>query len=298
MFKHILVPLDGSGLAESALPAAVALATALDARVTLIHIIEAEASSSIHGERHLTDTAEAQVYLKETGRRAFPSGFGFDCHVHTAAMKDVARGIVLHEGELAPDLVVMCTHGRSGLRRMLFGRIAQQVAASGTIPVLLIQPRETARNQPFTCQRILAPTDGSQRHTKGLDMAAGLARALTARLELLTVIPTIGKLTGRQGTTSRFAPGTTQAMLELETVQLQDALADQAAQFVSLGIPTGTRVARGDPAATIADVADALDADIIAIGTHGKIGAEAFWTQSVGARLLARTLRPVMLVPV
>ena len=82
MFKHILVPLDGSGLAESALPAAVALATALDSRVTLIHIIEAGASPSIHGERHLTDTTEAQDYLEETGRRAFPSGFGFDCRAH------------------------------------------------------------------------------------------------------------------------------------------------------------------------------------------------------------------------
>lgn len=298
MFKHILVPLDGSVLAESALPAAVALATALDARVTLIHIIEAGAFPSIHGERHLTDNAEAQVYLKETGRHAFPSGFRFDCHVHTAAMKDVAGGIVLHEGELAPDLVVMCTHGRSGLRQMLFGRIAQQVAASGTIPVLLIRPLEAGRNRPFACQRILAPTDGTGLHTKGLAMAADLAWALPARLELLTVIPTIGKLTGRQVTTSRFAPGTTQAMLELETAQLQDGLADQAARFVSLGIPTGNRVARGEPAASIAAVADELDADLIAIGTHGKIGAEAFWTQSVGARLLARTVRPVLLVPI
>ncbi|MCB2147819.1 MAG: universal stress protein [Deltaproteobacteria bacterium] len=298
MFKHILVPLDGSGLAESALPAAAALATALDARVTLIHIIEAGASPSIHGERHLTDTVEAQDYLEEIGRRAFPSGFGFDCHVHTAAMKDVAGGIVLHEGELAPDLVVMCTHGRGGLRQMLFGRIAQQVAASGTIPVLLVRPRETERARPFACRLILAPMDGTSLHAKGLAMAADLARTLPARLELLTVIPTVGKLTGRQVTTSRFAPGTTQAMLELETVQLQEDLAGQAARFVSLGIPTGTRVARGEPAATIAAVADELDADLIAIGTHGKIGAEAFWTQSIGARLLARTVRPVLLVPV
>ena len=298
MFKHILVPLDGSGLAESALPAAMVLATTLAARVTLIHIIEAGASPSIHGERHLTDTVEAQAYLKETGRQAFPSGFGFECHVHTAAMKDVAKGIVLHEGELAPDLVVMCTHGRGGLRQMLFGRIAQQVAASGTIPVLLIQPPEADRNRPFACQRILAPTDGTRLHARGLHMAADLARAMHARLELLTVIPTIGKLAGRHGTTSRFAPGTTQAMLELETVQLQDGLADRAARFVNLGIPTGTRVARGEPAASIAAVADELDADLIVIGTHGKIGAEAFWAQSVSAGLLARTVRPVLLVPI
>ena len=212
--------------------------------------------------------------------------------------RDVAAGIVLHEGELAPDMVVMCTHGRGGLRRMLFGRIAHQVAAAGTLPVLLVHPGETPPDRPFACRLILAPTDGTPLHVKGLDLAADLARALRAGLELLTVVPTMGKLTGRHGTTSRFAPGTTQAMLELETLHLQEDIARQAARFADMGIAAGARVARGEPAAMIAEAADELQADLIAIGTHGKLGAEALWAQSIGARLLTRTLRPVLLVPV
>ncbi|WP_172683954.1 universal stress protein, partial [Desulfosarcina cetonica] len=174
MFTHILVPLDGSALAEAALPPAVFLAAQLNARITLIHIIEAGAPSSIHGERHLTQIEEADAYLREIGARHFPAGVKVDRHVHAAPMKDVADGIVLHEDEIAPDLVVMCSHGHGGLRRMLFGRIAHQVAASGTIPVLLIQPKAGDHQQPFQCRRILAPTEGTALHAKGLAAAVDL----------------------------------------------------------------------------------------------------------------------------
>ena len=60
MFKHLLVPLDGSPLAEAALPAAAYLAQKLGASVTLLHVIEQDAPQEIHGERHLTDPDEAQ----------------------------------------------------------------------------------------------------------------------------------------------------------------------------------------------------------------------------------------------
>ncbi|HYA03190.1 MAG TPA: universal stress protein, partial [Syntrophobacteria bacterium] len=130
MFKHILVPLDGSRLAEVVLPAAGYLARVLGAQVTLVHIIEQGAPASVHGERHLTRAEEAEGYLEEAARRAFSPDLPVRRHVHTEAMENIARGIVEHQAELAPDLILMCTHGRSGLRDLLFGRIAQQVVAS------------------------------------------------------------------------------------------------------------------------------------------------------------------------
>ena len=68
MFKHLLVPLDGSHLAEAALPAAACLAEHLDASITLIHIIERDVSGEIHGEHHLTTPAEANAYLEAVAR--------------------------------------------------------------------------------------------------------------------------------------------------------------------------------------------------------------------------------------
>lgn len=298
MFKHLLVPLDGSGLAEAVLPAATYFAATFNARVTLIHIIEQDAPPAVHGDRHLTDPAEAEAYLEKIGQRSFPAEIHWERHVHTSAMKDVARGIVLHESELAPDLVVMGTHGRGGLHGLLFGRIAQQVVASGSLPVLLIRPGAPAGDQPFACRRILAPTDGEASHAMGLTLAFDLAQAVGAQLELLAVVPTLAKLTGRSATTSRFAPGASQAMLEMAEADLGRFLQQEVARFRKTGVAAGARVERGDPAEAIAAAADALDADLIVLGTHGKSGTAAFWTQSIGPKVLAQTRRPMLLVPV
>jgi nucleotide-binding universal stress UspA family protein len=298
MFKHILVPLDGSDLAESVLPAAEYLARVLHARVTLIHIIERDAAPTVHGQRHLTRVDEAEPYLEEIGRQAFPPEVPVGRHVHTAATSHVARGIVEHQHELTPDLIVMCTHGRGGLRGLLYGSIAQQVVGSGRTPVLLLRPESAAARPTFLCRSLLAPTDGDPRHEQGLSVAAGLARATEARLHLLSVVPTYGTLSGRHATTGRFMPGTTQAVLELAEQSLQSYLHKQVSRFRTQGVPATARVCRGDPASAIVEAAETCDADLIVFGTHGKSGTQAFWANSVGAKVLAQTIRPLLLVPV
>jgi nucleotide-binding universal stress UspA family protein len=298
MFKHILVPLDGSALAEVVLPAAHYLARALGAQVTLIHILEQGASASIHGERHLTEAEEAEKYLEEIARRTFPADTPVSRHVHPEAMESVARGIVDHQAELAPDLILMCTHGRGGLRELLFGRIAQQVVASGRTPVLLIRPPGPKPEEPFRCRTLLAPTDGKPAHERGLDLAFGLARSTGAQVRLLAVVPTMEKLVGRQATSSRLMPGTTRAVLELAEEQLASYLRGQATRGEALGVAVSASVRRGDPASVIAETAASTDADIIVLGTHGKAGAEAFWAHSVTAKVLGRTRQPLLLVPV
>ncbi|MDA8139645.1 MAG: universal stress protein [Desulfobacteraceae bacterium] len=298
MFKHLLVPLDGSILAEVVLPAAAYLAQACHSRVTVIHIIEQDAPPAVHGERHLTNPQEAEAYLAEIGRRFFPAQIKQDYHVHTSAMKDVAAGIVLHQSELAPDLVVMGTHGRGGLRDLLFGRIAQQVVAAGNLPVLLIRPEAASEGLSFNCRRILAPTDGDPEHALGLQTAFNLARILGAQLDLLGVVPTLNRLTGRTATASRFAPGTSQAMLEIAEADLGRFLQRKVADFRKAGVNAGARLERGDPAAIIAGVAEKINVDLIAFSTHGKSGAAAFWNQSIGAKVLAQTRRPMLMVPV
>ena len=72
MFKHLLVPLDGSHLAEAALPAAAYLAEHLGASITLIHIIERDVSGEIHGDHHLTTPDEAHAYLEAVAGRSVP----------------------------------------------------------------------------------------------------------------------------------------------------------------------------------------------------------------------------------
>jgi nucleotide-binding universal stress UspA family protein len=298
MFKHILVPLDGSSLAEVVLPAAAYLARILGAQVTLVHIIEQGASASVHGERHLTVAKEAEGYLEEVALRAFPADLAVRRHVHAEAMENVARGIVDHQAELAPDLILMCTHGRSGLRDLLFGRIAQQVVASGRTPVLLIRPQRLKPQEPFLCRSLLAPTDGRPTHERGLETAFALAHATSARVQLLAVVPTMEKLAGRQAASGRFMPGTTRAVLDVAQEQLDSYLRQQAGRGQAGGLAVSASVLRGDPASVIVETAARVDADIIVLGTHGKAGTEAFWAHSVTAGVLGKTTRPLLLVPV
>jgi nucleotide-binding universal stress UspA family protein len=298
MFKHLLVPLDGSELAQAALPVSRYLATTLGARVTLLHVIEEDAPDSVHGERHLRRPEEADAYLRGVSLQAGPPGSEIDCHVHAAATGNVAQAIVEHQGELAPDLIVMCTHGRGSFRRILVGSIAQQVVASGNIPVLLIRPEHRSRDTAFALATILAPLDGEKDHEQGLDVALELARPTKARLHLLSVVATLSTLAGRDATVRKFMPRTTRAMLELTESDLRTYLLQQVAKIQELGVPAAAALRHGDTAQTIAQAAEALEASIVVLATHGKAGTQAFWTNSVAARVQAQTLRPLLLVPV
>jgi nucleotide-binding universal stress UspA family protein len=299
IFRHILVPLDGSRLAESALATAVWLATKMSAQLTLIHVIEKKAPSAVHSDRHLVTPEEATRYLEEVSRRTALTGLRVETHVHTVEVGDVARSIAEHSAELSPDLVVMCTHGKGGARRLLFGVIAQQVIALGRTPVLMVRPsKETpviATMRDF--RTILVPIDGDPGHEKGLPMATEIAQALHCRLHLLMVVPELRDLTGSKAAASFILPGATRLNLEIETAGAQTYLDQRATELKGKGIMADYETSRGDPARAIIASALRLSADLVVMGTHGRAGADAFWAGSVAARVVARIQAPLMLVP-
>ncbi len=300
MFKHILVPLDGSAPAEAALPAAAFLAARCGARITLLHIIERDAPASIHGARHLSQPAEATAYLDEIRCRAFPESAQVACHVHEAAMADVAQGVVAHESELAPDLIVMCAHGRRDLHEKIFGRIAQQVVGLGRVPVLLLRPPQAGPAQ-FACRTILVPEDGQPEHEIGLQLATDLARATGAKLELLFVVPTAATLSGSDAVSSQLLPSATRIMLDLAERGAREHLHQHLTALVggaaSPALRAAAQVLRGDPAREVVAAAEKLDADLVVLATHGKAGSEAFWSGSVAAKIIRDCARPLLLVP-
>jgi nucleotide-binding universal stress UspA family protein len=297
VFKHLLVPLDGSSLAESALPAATHIARKLGASVTLIHVVEKDAPKEIHKDRHLTNAEEANAYLQEIAGHAFSPEVHVEWHVHIEEVKDVARSIVLHTQELGQDLVVMCTHGRSGVRDWFMGSIAQQVIALGRTPVLLIPPRDIGQ-AVFPCRQALVALDGVPDHEQGLRVAAGLAPACGISLHLLMVIPTLSTLKAEKAATGRMLPGAMMAMLDLTEQGGKDYLVRHMETLQAGGIVTSAEVARGDAVAVIVATAQRIQADLIVLGTHGKTGMDAFWSESVTPKLSGRSLVPLLLVPV
>ena len=294
MFTNILVPLDGSKLSEAALEPAAVLASKLGSHVMLLHVIEQDAPTEVHKERHLSNPDEAEAYLKEVARRAFPPQIQVGTHVHTAPVSDVAKSIVEHaSAEFEPDLIVTCTHGRGGMRDMLFGSIAQKVVSQGTTPLLLVRPG----SPKFELVTILAPLDPDSEHDDGLPLTESLAKVFDAKLYLLSVVPTFSTLTGEQAAASSLMPGTTQAMLDIREETSRTHLKTHLDSLKAQGIRAAAEVARGDPVAMINKTASQVRANMVVLSTHGKAGVGAFWARSVAPHVAQRTTIPLLLIP-
>jgi nucleotide-binding universal stress UspA family protein len=297
MFKHILVPLDGSSLAEAALQPAASLAQTLKAPVTLLHIIEKNAPEEVHKDRHLTQAQDANAYLEEIARQRFPKGSRVEWHVHEAEVKDVAASIVQHAEELKPDLIIMCAHGRGGVRDIIFGSIAQQVLAQGITPVLLLQPKSTGQPPPFQLQRMLIPLDSESMHDDSLPIAEYLARSYKAELHLLCVIPTLGTLSGEQAAAGSLLPGTASAFLDIKEENAKGHLQSHLAELIERGFKASAEVSRGDPAQGIVTTAARIHVDLIVLSTHRRAGMDAFWARSVAPNVARHTTIPILLLP-
>jgi nucleotide-binding universal stress UspA family protein len=298
MFKHILVPLDGSQLAEAALPVAASLAEKLGAKITLIHVIERDAPGQVHGQPHLKEEAAAERYLADVASRGFPQGLRVDSHVHTAGVDDVARSLVEHALELKYDLIVMCSHGRGGALRLVLGSIAQKVISMGSLPVLITNPGDKEEAQGFPCEALLVPFDGDVEHAQALPFAVELARTCEVALHLAMVVPTLGTLSAEAAATGRLLPRATSRMLEMSAKDAEEGLQARVQELRDQGLNANAHVLRGDPAGVIVDFARRLRADLVVLATHGRLGMGAFWEGSVANSVCSRCTAPVLLVPV
>lgn len=294
-FRHLLVPLDGSALAEAVLPATAALAERLGASLTLLHVMERDAPATIHGERHLTDEGDAERYLAEVQRRLALGDRPVARHVHEAKEGDVALAIVRHAEELRVDLIVLSPHGRGGLRELVMGSIAQRVLQRGPAPIFLVHP--TGGPPPaFACRTILVPLDGTAAHEPALDVAVELAGPYGARLQLVIVVPTPATLSGGTAAAGVMMPLATSALLDLATDGAAEYVRRQVERVRAGGLEAAAEVRRGEPAANLVEAAERSGADVITMASHGRAGLQAFWEGSVSAKVLARFGRPVLLV--
>lgn len=296
MIENILVPLDGSALAEAALPGALWFREVFGARITLLHIIEHNAPSSVHGERHLTKEADALAYLQSVAQ-GFPAGAPATFHVHTEEVSNVARGIAQHASELVQSLVVMCSHGTSGLRQLMVGNIAQQVIAFGSTPVLLVQPQRDQHALFSRTQRLLVALDENPEHNCGLELAGMIAKQSGIEMRLVHVVPKLDSLKGKEAAASRLLPAAMVALLEIEQEEAAARLRERAQPWLAKGGKVTWQVRRGDPPEQLVRAASQADASMIVLSSHGKTGMGAFWAGSVAPRVPGMTDLPLLLVP-
>ena len=296
MFTRLLVPLDGSHLAESVLPLVEHVATAGGSAVLLLHVLERRPPAEVHGERHLTAVPEAQTYLDAVARRLRERGISVAYHAHDAPEGDVAGSIAAHAEEERADLIVLCTHGSGRMREIIFGSIAQKVLNRGTIPVLLVRPTPDGGPPPFEPRTVLVPLEATAAAEVAIPAARELARVLGAALHLVMVVATHTTIRGDRAAAATLLPSATRAELELEERDAAGYLEGLAMRLREDGLRVTTEVRRGDTASMLSDEAAEPGVGLVVVATHGRAGLQATWAGSVTAHLLSRTRAPVLLL--
>lgn len=288
MFTTILVPLDGSDLAERALPQALTLADASGARLLLLRAAHGFNYPGGDPERiRLAALAEAEAYLEELAARLGAPGRTIDT---AARYGDAATAIAEEVPARQVSLISMSTHGRSGLGRWLFGSVADAVLRQATVPVLLIPATSARLWARGGARRILVPLDGSQLAEAALEPAVALARDFAADLTLLQVISTFYEPFA--GEAAPYIPVDSEA----ELAEARSYLEGLAAPLRVAGIATTTRAEVGLPAAAIAAAAAEEDAMLIALATHGRGGLSRLVLGSVATGTIQRADVPLLLV--
>jgi len=160
-FEKILVPLDGSALAESALARAADLASAGDATLMLVRAAEAHTLPGVDPtEAQVEVVQEAEEYLGAVAARLQREGLK---KVETSVWYGPAASAIVEAARLRKaDLVVMSTHGRSGLGRLILGSVAESVLRGTTTPILLLRAQEAPVEAPAGTSRA-RPTQGASR---------------------------------------------------------------------------------------------------------------------------------------
>lgn len=281
MYETIVVPTDGSDLAGRALDRAIALAGNADATVHVVHVITATAFSTVEGGVPLDLVEEDGLELvEEAAARARSAGVAVETVVLTGSPH---RAIADHASDVDADLVVMGTHGRTGLAHVALGSVAERVVRTSTVPVVTVGPDAPATGR---CDTILVPTDGSKAALAALPHAFDLASRYGATVHALSVVDTSAY--GIEVSLTGLAEE-----LRAECEAAVQAVADQAPE----GCPVTTEIRDGVPHVEICACIADHNVDLVVMGTRGRSGLERLVLGSVTARVVRSATVPVLAVP-
>jgi nucleotide-binding universal stress UspA family protein len=287
MLKTILLPLDGSPLAERALPYAATVARRAKSRIVLVEAVQARSlpgADRTDAQVEVTDRAEEN--LRRVANRLAADGVTAEPHVY---YDDPAHAILDLAARQRADLIVMATHGRGGFERMLYGSVADQVLRHATVPVLLVP---SIVDHPWSSDRplrLLVPLDGSELAEEALQSAELLAEAIESRPTLLRVVePPSYPLSGDGYAYIPFDE-------DAELASARRYLHDQVARFRERGLQAAATVAVGSPASAIAATARGQGIDVIVMATHGHGGLSRLILGSVATSILRQTTVPLLL---
>lgn len=303
MFRKLLLPLDRSSLAEQAIGHAASIARESGAAIDIVLVHEPfpfAGYADLPWEGDAAATAEQKYVEAVADELRSGAQVTATCSVLRGAPAEM---IIRRAREVGADLIVMTSHGRTGLSRSWLGSVADAVMRKSSIPVLMLHPqregkttsrREAARG----IERVLVPMDGSPLATGIVPAATDLARAARASITLLRIVPIVPIVMAYEPTLPVTSlpvvpdDAATQQLVDVATSELE-SVAQRLHEETGIAIDAHVAVS-GHAAQAIVDQADALNVDVIAMSTHGR-GASRLLLGSVADKVLRSSRVPVLL---
>jgi len=306
MFKRIMIALDGSRFAERSLPVATRMAVEYEASITLVHAVSSTAAAAGGLSLDLAlatkqldyGLADAETYLGEMSTQLKASGVA-EVHTHVLCGTVVFTLLVAEANDY--DLVVMSTHGRTGLARTVLGSVAAAVISETRVPVLLVsshQPLMSLTEGSDQSWRILVPLDGTPFAEQVLPLAlASVGEAGT--ILLLRVTPDehrIGEFVLVELAPPYALECTTSLLADIEHDTYQ-YLREVAERYLPDHVPYGIARYEGKVAAAILRAAGEHRCNLIVMATHAAhSGLNRLLHGSVSEQVVAGARVPVLLL--
>lgn len=298
MLATVLVPLDGSGFAEAALPIAKQLVARSRGRLCLITADHPSLAMATSGEFGVTLASmgdeirrDDELYLVRTAAMLGTVGDG---PVQERLVDGPAGEAICEEaGRIGADLIVMATHGRNAVERVWLGSVADYVVRHASRPVLLVRPRTLgALVPPPPIRNILVPLDASDYSEAILESVLTVARLMDCTITLLTVVaPQFGIAE------PEFPPPVAQhpAIVARRSDEARARLERLAKLYRAMGIVARTRVTTAaTPAAGILEVLREEQFGMVALATHGAAGLRRLLAGSVADKVLRGSPKPML----
>jgi nucleotide-binding universal stress UspA family protein len=285
MYTRVLFPTDGSDPAREALGYALDVAAEHDATLHVLNVANTNRDSLATVEGRVVDVLEreGQTVVDEAVDRADRRGVDA---VSSVLQGDPALTIVDYAHEYGVDLVVMPTHGRSGLSRLLLGSVTERVLGALDVPAVVVTP-DADRAFRYPPREVLVATDGSRAAGLALDAAVAVARETGATLHLLYVVET---------TSLGFDVRSLVASEELDA-GAASVLESAVGRASDGGVDAVTHVAHGHPHREIRALVDDDDhaVDLLALGLHGKTDFSRSVLGGVATKVVRTASVPVLL---
>jgi nucleotide-binding universal stress UspA family protein len=268
-FQKILVPLDGSGLAEQAIAPALMLAEAMTAKVVFLRVavpLALNIDPQLYQRIIETNTNKAKRYLRSVQDRFSPSV----ATAYETVVGPAAKAIINYAQEYEIDLILMSSSGRFGLSQWRHASVAERVLRCAPCATAIM--RAQIETTPFAQKHILVPLDGSPQAEQALELAINIAKAVAAKLTLLRVTNP-ARSRGSFGLIS-LSKKTKKGLHKIEKrtrMEAAEYLHNVRATMLRNHVPIKVAVATGDDMTeTIIDQADKLQADLIIMPKNGR----------------------------